>query len=140
MLPVSKLILPFLILLCCSNLLTAQQNTSVLPSLFDSQVKSNTVTDDTAVETRLKQKMFVKVFTNKNKIFVGEPVMATYKFYVAMQISNQPSITKQPEFTTCSVKELNFDQGPELEQINNESYSVYTFRKFQLMHLQHGMF
>jgi hypothetical protein len=82
--------------------------------------------------------MFVKVITSKNKIFVGEPVMVTYKFYVVMHVSDQPTVIKQPEFSGCSVKELDFEQGPEFENINKELYAVYTIRKVQLTPLQQG--
>lgn len=122
---------------CCTTSITAQQNSTSLPSL----VESNHNTDDTPDEATLaylKQKMFVKVFTSKAKIFVGEPLMATYKFYVSLQVPDQPSVTKQPEFSGCSVKELSFDQGPEFETINNEQYAVYTIRKVQLTPLQPG--
>ncbi|MEO8713016.1 MAG: BatD family protein [Parafilimonas sp.] len=117
------------------NILQAQQRQSVLPSLLNNEAKNN----DNA-EAMLKQKMFVKVITSKNKIFVGEPIMATYKFYVVMQINDQPTVTKQPEFAGCSVKELNFEQGPELENIDNLYYAVYTIRKVQLTPLQPGKF
>jgi hypothetical protein len=117
--------------------LNAQQNAAALPSLLNNQTKKDN-SDDEDVTALLKQKMFVKVTTNTNKVFVGEPIMATYKFYVAMRISDQPTVTKQPEFTGCSVKELNFQQGPEFENINNEQYAVYTIRKVQLTPLDQG--
>src|SRR5690349_11628464 len=101
--------------------LKAQQSAAALPSLLGNQTKKDNSDDD--MTALLKQKMFVKVTTNTNKVFVGEPVMATYKFYVAMNISDQPTVTKQPEFSGCSVKELSFEQGPEFENINNESYA-----------------
>ena len=112
------------------------QSSSVLPSLISQEAKDKH--NDSDIEAMLRKKMFVKIFTNKNKIFIGEPLLATYKFYVVMNISDQPTVTKQPEFSGCSVKELNFDQGPELETINNELYAVYTIRKVQLMPLQQG--
>jgi hypothetical protein len=59
--------------------------------------------------------MFVKVFTSKHKIFVGEPVMATYQFYVDISLNDRPTVTKQPEFIGWSVKELNFEQGRNLK-------------------------
>ena len=100
--------------------------------------QKKTQTNDTDMLQMLKQKMFVKVFANNYKIFIGEPIMVTYKFYVAMNMHNRPSVTKQPEFSGWSVKELQFDQGPEFENINNEPYSVYTIRKVQLTPLQEG--
>jgi len=135
----SKIILPVFALFWCMSALNARQTPAVLPSLLNNQTNKNATDHDNTMEALLKQKMFVKVFTNKNKIFVGEPVMAVYKFYVAMNINDQPTVTKQPEFSGCSVKELNFDQGPELENINNEPYAVYTIRKVQLTPLQQGM-
>ncbi|MFT4156113.1 BatD family protein [Parafilimonas sp.] len=108
-----------------------------IPSLINNKTSGNQ-NDDTGIEALLKQKMLVRVFTNKNKVFIGEPLMATYKFYVASSINDRPSVTKQPEFSGCSVKELNFDQGPEFEDINNEAYSVYTIRRVQLTPLQEG--
>lgn len=122
------------LLLTCLHVVQAQQSQAVLPSLLNNKNGNN----DEDVEEKLKQKMFVKVSVSKSKIYVGEPVMAAYKFYVAMRISDQPTVTKQPEFSGCSVKELNFDQGPELENINNEPYAVYTIRKVQLTPLQQG--
>ncbi len=128
----------FLVMFVCSVFaLDAQSGTSSLPSLFNEPSKNTNISDTDVIEL-LKQKMFIKVFTNKNKIFVGEPVMATYKFYVESDLNDRPTVTKQPEFTGCSVKELNFDQGPESEDINNESFSVYTIRKVQITPLQQG--
>lgn len=134
MLRAATYIFPVLIILVCANILKAQQSPTVLPSLLNNKTKNN----DDGDEAMLRQKMFVKVITNKNKIYVGEPIMATYKFYVVMQINDQPTVTKQPEFSGCSVKELNFQQGPELENIDNIYYAAYTIRKVQLTPLQPG--
>ena len=132
-----KIYILTLSLLSCISSLYAQN--SVLPTLIDTKHNDSVLADDDKqVETKLKQKMFVKIFTNKNKIFVGEPLMATYKFYASMSVSDQPTVTKQPEFTGCSVKELNFEQGPDFENINNETYAVYTIRKVQVTPLQEG--
>jgi len=117
---------------------TAQAGSSSLPSLFNNEASKETQVNDADMLQTLKQKMFVKVFANSYKIFIGEPIMVTYKFYVAMNLHNRPSVTKQPEFSGWSVKELQFDQGPEFESINNEPYSVYTIRKVQLTPLQEG--
>ena len=134
----AKPILFFVLFACCVYVAVAQPNSGSLPSLFSSKSTDTKSDSDTDIEQTLKQKMFVKVFTNKNKVFVGEPVMATYKFYVASNINDRPTVTKQPEFSGCSVKELDFEQGPQFERINNESYSVYTIRKVQLTPLQEG--
>jgi hypothetical protein len=134
---IKKYILVVLIFGFCINNGSAQQSTTSLPSLVESQHDGDAA-PDAATLSWLKQKMFVRVFTNKDKIFVGEPLLAIYKFYVSLQISDQPSVTRQPEFSGCSVKELSFDQGPEFETINDHQYAVYTIRKVQLTPLQPG--
>jgi len=96
-------IFPFLLMLCCNGILQAQHDPSVLPSLINSETKTAGNAD--AVESLLKKQMFVKVFTNKQEVFVGEPLMATYKFYADISLNDRPSVTKQPEFAGCSVKE-----------------------------------
>src|SRR5436853_2133107 len=136
MFPTKQVILIFCCLLQFRNLLNAQQTPAVLPSLIAGETKDSGNDD---ADQNLKQRMFVKVFASKSKIFVGEPLMAIYKYYVPKSLSDHPSVTKQPEFTGCSVKELSFDEGPEEENINNELYSVFTFRKVQLTPLQQGM-
>jgi hypothetical protein len=122
-------------MLCCMRV-SAQQNSANLPSLISND---KTVDQDSLSDVNmLKQKMFVKVITSKHTIFVGEPIMVTYEFYTATNINNQPTVIKQPEFTDWSVKELDFDQGPQFEKINNQNYAIYIIRKVQLIPLQAG--
>lgn len=128
-------------LVCAVSIQTAftqTQSQAKLPSLFNKEPAGGQNDED--IIAFLKQKTFVKIFTGKHKVFVGEPLMATYKFYVASDLNDRPVVSKQPEFSGCSVKELNFDQGPEFEQLNGESFSVYTIRKVQLTPLQEGRF
>ena len=89
-----------------------------------------------SVEDILKRNMFVKVTISKNKIFVGEPVLALYKFYTA--VHGQAVVTKQPEFAGCSVTEINFNDDPQDEIINGQTYTAYTIRKVQLTPVQQG--
>ena len=134
---VVKHIFAFSLFLCWSFALKAQHNPSVLPSLINDERKA--IDDDDDTESLLRQKMFVKVFTSKHKIFVGEPVMATYQFYVDISLNDRPTVTKQPEFIGWSVKELNFEQGRNIESVHDVVYAVYTLRKVQLTPLQEGM-
>ncbi len=137
----AKYIMVFVMFVCSIQISLAQSNAGSLPSLIKNEQANNKQGGgDADMEAALKQKMFVKVFTSKDKIFVGEPIMATYKFYVANNIDDRPTVTRQPEFTGCSVKELSFNQGPEYESINNQSYAVYTIRKVQLTPLEDGSF
>ncbi len=121
-----------LLIFACA-VLCRHEAAAQLPSLITTkQYKS----DSNSIENFLKRSMFVKVFVSKSKIFVGEPVMALYKFYTS--VSGQAVVLKQPEFTGCSVKELNFGDTPETEKINGETYTVYTIRKVQLTPVQAG--
>ncbi len=115
---------------------SAQQSSADLPSLINT---NKTIDEDSLNDVNmLKQKMFVKVIASKHNIFVGEPVMVTYEFYTSLRFNNQPTVTKQPEFTGWGVKELDFDQGPQFEKINDEPYAIYIIRKVQLTPLQAG--
>lgn len=115
---------------------SAQQSSTDLPSLIST---NKTIDEDSLSDVNmLKQKMFVKVIASKHNIFVGEPVMVTYEFYTSLRFNNQPTVMKQPEFTGWGVKELDFDQGPQFEKINDEPYAIYIIRKVQLTPLQTG--
>jgi hypothetical protein len=126
-------ILLLLTLYCKSA--NAQQSAN-LPSLISND--KNIDEDSLSDVNMLKQKMFVKVIVSKHEVFVDEPIMVTYEFYTSMRINNQPTVIKQPEFTGWSVQELDFDQGPQFEKINDESYAIYVIRKVQLTPLQAG--
>lgn len=119
------------------SVIQAQQGNSVLPSLINTGESGRE--DSISDINMLKKKMFVKVITSKHSVYVGEPVLVTYKFYVSTRLNDQPTVDKQPEFTGCSVKQLDFDQGPAFEIINNEPYAIYTIRKVQLTPLQPGL-
>jgi hypothetical protein len=120
-----KFVFVFACMVVCNKEIAAQ-----LPSLFSSRQ------DSTGVENILKHSMFVKVIVSKSKIFVGEPVMALYKFYTS--VSGQAVVLKQPEFSGCSVKELNFGDDPQTEVVNGKTYTVYVIRKVQLTPVKPG--
>lgn len=105
-----------------------------LPSLITSPQNQ---TDSTSMQKILKRKMFIKVELSKDKIFVGEPLMALYKFYTA--VSGHAVVLNQPQFTGCSVKELNFGDAPESEIIDGKTYTVYVIRKVQLTPVEPGL-
>lgn len=97
----------------------------------------NKITDnDLRIENILKHSMFIKVFTSSNKIFVGEPVMALYKFYTSL--NGQAVVLKQPEYSGCSVSELNFDETPQTETIDGKTYTTFIVRKVQLTPVEPG--
>ena len=95
-----------------------------------------TLNSDSKTENFLKRSMFIKVVLSSNKIFVGEPVMAMYKFYTAL--NGQAVVLKQPTFSGCSVNELNFDESPQTETVNGSTYTSFIVRKVQLTPVEAG--
>lgn len=122
-----------LLILTCAVLYNDAINAQ-LPSLIASPQSNKN--DSLNIENILKRSMFVKVSVSKNRVFVGEPVMALYKFYTS--VNGQAVVLKQPEFSGCSVNELNFEDEPQTETINNESFTTYVIRKVQLTPVQPG--
>lgn len=122
----------FLILTCA-----ALYNDRIIAQVPYSTTSPQSINRDSInVENIIKRSMFVKVSVSKNKIFVGEPVMVLYKFYTS--VNGQAVVLKQPEFSGCSVNELNFEDEPLTENINNETYTTYVIRKVQLTPVQPG--
>ncbi len=102
-------------------------------SINDTQTKNAA---DDKIESFLKRNMFIKVNVSSNKIFVGEPVMALYKFYTS--VNGQAIVLKQPAFSGCSVNELNFDETPQTEALNGHAYTSFIVRKVQLTPVEAG--
>jgi hypothetical protein len=88
---------------------------------------------------KINKNIFIKVVTNKNTCFVGEPVLVTYKLYT--RLKSESSITKNPSFNGFSVIDLMppGNTNYSIEQLNGREYNVYILRKSQLYPLQAGL-
>lgn len=92
--------------------------------------------EDTNV--KINKQVYVKAEANRKEVFVGEPLLTTYKFYT--HLSSKANIMKRPSFNGFSVYEMP-DYGwniPQPETLNRRKYNVYTIRKAQLFPLQPG--
>jgi hypothetical protein len=92
------------------------------------------------ISQKIKNNLFVRLELNKTNVFVGEPLVATYKLYT--RVNSESKVTRRPSFSGFSV----FDMAdPESEQaqyekFNGKEYNVYLLRKVQLYPLQEGKY
>ncbi len=89
-----------------------------------------------SAEAAMRNNMFVTVTTNKKSVFIGEPILAVYKFYSAL--NSHSTVVKQPQFNGCSVQELEYNMDAEQEVLSGKNYNVFIIRKVQLTPLQEG--
>ncbi len=86
----------------------------------------------------IKKNLFVKVQVSKNKCYVGEPIVATYKLYSCLH--SESRVTKLPSMNGFSVYDM-IDpnkNSPTYETINGKRFTVNIIRKAQLIPLQPG--
>ncbi|MGL6268012.1 MAG: BatD family protein, partial [Chitinophagaceae bacterium] len=90
------------------------------------------------INQKIKNNLFLRLELDKTSVFVGEPIVATYKLYT--RLNSESKVTRRPSFSGFSV----FDMAdPESEQahyetLNGREYNVYLLRKVQLFPLQEG--
>jgi hypothetical protein len=86
---------------------------------------------------KIRNNLFIKAIASKSKVYVGEPVLITYRLYT--RLKSHSRVVKQPGFTGCSVHEMTTnDVVPERVVVNGKTYNSYLFRKVQLVPLQVG--
>lgn len=95
--------------------------------------------DETA-KKKIQENVFVKLDVSKRSVFVGEPIVATYKLYT--RLNSESRITRRPSLNGFSVVDM---IDPESRDVYNETwhgkeYNVYVLRKAQLFPLQEGDF
>ncbi len=87
---------------------------------------------------KVKRNMLVKVEVDKRSVYVGEPIVATYKLYT--RLKSESNMTKNPSFNGFSVLDLQLpnDLSSANEKIEGREYNVYIIRKVQLYPLLAG--
>jgi len=86
----------------------------------------------------IKKNLFVKVQVSKNKCYVGEPIVATYKLYSCLR--SESRVTKLPSMNGFSVYDM-IDpnkNAPTFETVNGRRFTVHVIRKAQLIPLESG--
>jgi len=87
---------------------------------------------------KIKKNMFVRVDVDKKSVYVGEPVVATYKLYT--RLKSESNMTKNPSFNGFSVLDIQQpnDMSYRTEKLEGREYNVYIIRKVQLYPLLAG--
>ena len=87
---------------------------------------------------KIKRNMFVRLEVDKKSVYVGEPVVATYKLYT--RLKSESNMTKNPSFNGFSVVDIQQpnDMSYRTEKFEGREYNVYTIRKVQLYPLLAG--
>jgi len=87
---------------------------------------------------KIRKNMFVKAEADKKSVFIGQPLVVTYKLYT--RLKSESNITKNPAFNGFSVLEMpeTDDMGHQTERFEGREYNVYIIRKVQLYPLLAG--
>lgn len=124
----------------CLTLLFFCRLPAQMPSLIDEDhdayMRDPVLNNNENAEEKIRKNIFIKVTTNKNSCFVGEPVLVTYQLYSAIRSSSK--VSKQPSFSNCSVVELTTDQPPVIQKVDDRYYRVFLIRKVELIPLKQG--
>ncbi len=87
---------------------------------------------------KIKRNMLVRVEVDKKSVYVGEPIVATYKLYT--RLKSESNMTKNPSFNGFSVLDIQQpnDMSYHTEKFEGREYNVYIIRKVQLYPLLAG--
>lgn len=87
---------------------------------------------------KIKKNMFVQADVDKKSVYVGEPVVATYKLFTRLR--SESNMIKNPSFNGFSVLDLQqpADMSTGTEKSGGREYNVYILRKAQLYPLLAG--
>ena len=82
--------------------------------------------------------LYIEVSVDKKRVYEGEPVVATYRLFVAVEL--QGKLSKAPSFSGFSSYEIEGARTDsyEVQTINSIRYKVYLIKKLQLYPLQAG--
>jgi hypothetical protein len=87
---------------------------------------------------KIKKNMLVRVEVDKKSVYVGQPVVATYKLFT--RLKSESNMTKNPSFNGFSVLDIQQpnDMSYRTEKLEGREYNVYIIRKVQLYPLLAG--
>lgn len=89
---------------------------------------------------KIQENLFLKLIVDRQKCFLGEPLVATFKLYSRLQ--SRSNVIKNPGFYGFSVYDM-VDVNAQIlgeEKLNGHWFQVHTIRKVQLYPLQPGSF
>lgn len=87
----------------------------------------------------LGKNLFIRVEPDKDRAYVGEQVVLTYKVYSTIKYENMQMV-KAPNYTKCITEEFNVDINaePKIETYNNKRYYSNVFKKIALYPTEDG--
>lgn len=91
-----------------------------------------------SAEKKTRNNMFLRLEVDRRDVFVGEPVVASYKLYTRLR--SESKVTRRPSFNGFSVFDMANPESMEStrEQYQGKDFNVYLLRKVQLYPLQPG--
>ncbi len=111
-----------------------------LPSPGDEPLDEMVLRAGENVQEKIRRNLFIRLEVNKRSVYVGEPVVATYKLYT--RLNSESRVVKRPSFSGFSVLDMEEPESdqPRTERLNGREYNVYLLRLVQLFPLQPGSF
>lgn len=102
------------------------------------QYEENVLRKGETVQDKVAKNMQLRLEPGKTSVYVGEPILATYKLYSRLRSESQ--ISANPAFNGFSVVEMadSYSSQPQEGTLNGRGCNVYTIRKAQLYALQPG--
>ncbi len=85
------------------------------------------------LEKQLKDDVFIKLSVNKNSVYKGEMLTATYKLYFRQNLAGF-NVTKAPAFDGFWSQEVDLDpkRKPAMETLNGKQYNTIEILKYNL--------
>jgi hypothetical protein len=110
------------------------------PSPGDQPLDEMVLRTGEQVQDKIRKNLFVRLELSKRTVYVGEPIVATYKLYT--RLNSESRVVKRPSFSGFSVLDMEEPESdlPRTERLNGRDYNVYLLRLVQLFPLQPGTF
>ena len=95
---------------------------------------------DPATMERMRKGIFIRLETDRTEVYVGEPLVATYKLYT--RLNSESRVVRRPTFAGFSVLEVERSDSskPVDETFDGQVFQTYVLRKVQLIPLRQGSY
>lgn len=98
-----------------------------------SQQDEPTPSNEGYIDKQVRENLFLRMTTSKNKVYVGEHLTATLKLYYRLNFGNT-QMAKAPRFDGFWSQEVTMDpnQKPRIEKVNGQDFYVIDVQKYDL--------
>ena len=101
------------------------------------EVRGESESSSKGATTIAKDDLMLRLELSKTSAYKGEPIRATLKLYTRINFAVQ-EYPKMPAFNGFWSQQLNVNQGPFRETLNNKAYDVYNITEYILYPQQGG--